>query len=58
MSQKGPFCGNNKPQDLANMTDFEKKHLPVIECPDTVTIQQYKVCPSHSHKKIVPLSLS
>lgn len=36
MPEKGIFCGNNKPKDLSNMTDFEKKHTPVIDCPDTV----------------------
>jgi superoxide reductase len=36
MPEKGLFCGNNIPKDLANMTDTEKKHLPVVECPDTV----------------------
>ena len=36
MSEKGLFCGNNIPKDPANMTDTEKKHLPVVECPDTV----------------------
>ena len=36
MTEKGPLCGNNKPKDMANMTDFEKKHMPVIHCPDTV----------------------
>ena len=36
MSEKTLFCGMNKPADPANMTDPEKKHMPVIECPDTV----------------------
>ncbi|MDH4232057.1 MAG: class II SORL domain-containing protein [Nitrospirota bacterium] len=36
MQEKGLFCGINKPKDSANMTDFEKKHTPVIECPDEV----------------------
>ncbi|NOX20597.1 MAG: superoxide reductase [Nitrospirae bacterium] len=36
MSEKSLFCGINRPQDPANMTDLEKKHTPVIECPDTV----------------------
>lgn len=26
----------NKPKDAANMTDLEKKHVPVIEAPDKV----------------------
>ncbi|MCG6550750.1 MAG: class II SORL domain-containing protein [Candidatus Magnetominusculus sp. LBB02] len=36
MSEKSLFCGNNKPADSANLTEVEKKHMPVIECPDTV----------------------
>lgn len=36
MSEKGLFCGINKPKDPANMTESEKKHTPAIECPDTV----------------------
>lgn len=36
MSEKGLFCGINRPQDPSNMTDMEKKHTPVIDCPDTV----------------------
>lgn len=36
MPEKGLFCGNNIPGDPANMTDTEKKHTPVVECPDTV----------------------
>ena len=36
MSEKGLFCGINRPQDPANMTELEKKHTPVIECPDTI----------------------
>ena len=36
MSEKGLFCGINKPADAANMTELEKKHTPVIDCPDTV----------------------
>jgi superoxide reductase len=36
MSEKGLFCGINKPADAANMTELEKKHMPVIDCPDTV----------------------
>ncbi|MBC8413584.1 MAG: class II SORL domain-containing protein [Nitrospira sp.] len=37
MSDKGFFCGNNTPQDPANLTDSEKKHMPVIDAPDEVT---------------------
>jgi superoxide reductase len=36
MAEKGLFCGMNTPKDAANMTELEKKHMPVIECPDTV----------------------
>ncbi|GBE40247.1 desulfoferrodoxin [bacterium BMS3Bbin09] len=36
MSEKSLFCGINKPADPANMTESEKKHTPVIECPDSV----------------------
>jgi len=30
------FCGVNRPADPANLSDLEKKHLPVITAPDTV----------------------
>jgi len=40
MPEKGIFCGINKAADAANMSDLEKKHVPVIECPDTVTVGQ------------------
>lgn len=33
MAEKGLFCGLNKPADPANMTEIEKKHTPVIDCP-------------------------
>ena len=36
MTEKGHFCGINRPKDVSAVTDFEKKHTPVIECPDTV----------------------
>ena len=36
MTEKSIFCGINRPADAANMTDPEKKHTPVIECPDSV----------------------
>jgi len=36
MAEKGLFCGMNTPKDASNMTELEKKHTPVIECPDTV----------------------
>lgn len=34
--EKSLFCGMNRPKDPSNMTDPEKKHMPVIKCPDTV----------------------
>ncbi|KJR41308.1 superoxide reductase [Candidatus Magnetoovum chiemensis] len=34
--EKSLFCGMNKPADPANMTELEKKHMPVIICPDNV----------------------
>jgi superoxide reductase len=36
MPEKGFFCGMNAPADPGNMTDSEKKHMPVIDCPDSV----------------------
>ncbi len=36
MSEKGLFCGINQPADPGNLSEMEKKHVPVIECPDTV----------------------
>ncbi len=36
MTEKGFFCGLNRPGDPANMSELEKKHTPVIDCPDTV----------------------
>lgn len=30
------FCQVNHPKDMNNMTDLEKKHHPVISCPDQV----------------------
>ena len=30
------FAGVNRPADLDNMTDLEKKHLPVLTAPDSV----------------------
>lgn len=30
------FCQVNRPKDMNNMTDLEKKHLPVITVPDTI----------------------
>jgi len=40
MSEKGLFCGLNKPADPANLSEMEKKHIPVIDCPDTVKAGQ------------------
>ena len=36
MSEKGLFCGIIKPVVTIYLTEMEKKHLPVIECPDSV----------------------
>jgi superoxide reductase len=36
MTEKGLFCGINRPQDPTNLTEMEKKHIPVVICPDTV----------------------
>ena len=36
LEQKSLFCGVNEPNDPANLSDLEKKHLPVIEAPDSV----------------------
>ena len=36
MAEKSLFCGMNKPNDASNMSELEKKHTPVIECPDAV----------------------
>lgn len=30
------LCGVNKPKDSKDLTELEKKHLPVIEAPDSV----------------------
>jgi len=30
------LCGVNEPKDKSNLTDLEKKHIPVIEVPDKV----------------------
>jgi len=34
--QQDLFSGVNKPKDMDSMTDLEKKHLPVINAPDSV----------------------
>ncbi len=36
MADKCMFCGINVPADESNLTDAEKKHIPVITAPDTV----------------------
>lgn len=36
MGEKGLFCGINQPKDVSNLSDMEKKHIPVIDCPDKV----------------------
>ena len=44
---KNLFVGVNVPQDPNNMTDLEKKHLPVIEGPDTIKVGecfQVEIC--------------
>lgn len=37
MGDKGLFCGINTPADPANLSEMEQKHVPVVDCPDTVT---------------------
>ncbi|HPP66832.1 MAG TPA: class II SORL domain-containing protein [bacterium] len=37
---KDILCGINKPKDILQMTDFEKKHIPVITAPDRVKKDQ------------------
>ena len=37
MSEKGMFCGINKPENPSSLNDMEKKHIPVIEAPVEVT---------------------
>ncbi len=34
--EKGLFCGINRPKDATNLSELEKKHVPVIESPDKV----------------------
>jgi len=36
MTEKGFFCGINKPNEPAKLNDMEKKHIPVIDAPDLV----------------------
>ena len=37
MAEKDLFSQVNRPEDPDNMTDLEKKHLPVIDAPDRVS---------------------
>ncbi|MCG6553825.1 MAG: class II SORL domain-containing protein [Candidatus Magnetominusculus sp. LBB02] len=34
--EKSLFCGMNRAINADNLTEMEKKHVPVIECPDEV----------------------
>jgi len=36
MAEKGLFCGVNKPADPQNLSEMEKKHIPVIDCPGEI----------------------
>lgn len=36
MGEKGLFCGINTPADPDNLNEMEQKHMPVVDCPDTV----------------------
>ncbi len=36
MAEMDLFAGVNRPKDMENLTDLEKKHLPVISAPDEV----------------------
>ncbi|NOZ67699.1 MAG: superoxide reductase [Deferribacteres bacterium] len=36
MEEKGLFCGINRPKDASNLSDMEKKHIPVIHAPEEV----------------------
>jgi superoxide reductase len=38
---KDLFEGVNRPSDLENLSDLEKKHLPVIEAPDRVKLREF-----------------
>lgn len=38
VAAKNLFHGVNTPSDPDNMTDLEKKHLPVIDAPDSVGV--------------------
>jgi len=41
MAQKSLLVGVNRPVDFKNLTDLEKKHLPVLEAPETVAPGEY-----------------
>lgn len=44
MPDENLFLQVNKAKDANNMTDLEKKHLPMIDCPDAVKKgQQFQV---------------
>lgn len=34
--QEDVLCGVNEPKDKSNLTDLDKKHVPVIEAPDKI----------------------
>jgi desulfoferrodoxin (superoxide reductase-like protein) len=38
MAEKDLFSQVNRPEDPDNMTDLEKKHLPVIDAPDKARV--------------------
>ncbi len=39
-NEKELLSGVNTPEDVNNLTDTEKKHLPVIDAPDSASIGQ------------------
>ncbi len=39
-NEKDLLSGVNTPEDVNNLTDTEKKHLPVIDAPDSASIGQ------------------
>lgn len=39
--EENMFCGVNTPKDFDNMTDLEKKHLPIITVKKTVKKGEY-----------------
>ena len=40
MREKSLFCGINKPKDPKNLSELEKKHVPVIKAPDAVKAEE------------------